>query len=227
MSLVPKIGEIRAFVSLHHFDFLFITETWLREDIGDNQIALENHNLIRRDRSPGSHGGVALYTKAKVKCSHLAELKAASTINRTVFDYRRADMDGLRTALDGANLSNCIESDDINDCWMKWKANFLSVVKTYTPTKRIKGRNFPPWMNGNIMYEIRKKEAVRKKLKSSPSDSLNNRFKQLRANVKKLIRESRSKFFSSLNTTFQANPKRFRSIFKLKTNNPVSQMSCP
>ena len=110
---------------------------------------------------------------------------------------RRADMDGLRRALDGANLSNCIESDDINDCWMKWKANFLSVVKTYIPTKRIKGRNFPPWMNGNIMYEIRKKEAVRKKLKSSPSDSLNNRFKQLRANVKKLIRESRSKFFSS------------------------------
>ena len=125
-------------------------------------------------------------------------------------------MDGLRTALDGANLSNCIESDDINDCWMKWKANFLSVVKTYIPTKRIKGRNFPPWMNGNIMYEIRKKEAVRKKLKSSPSDSLNNRFKQLRANVKKLIRESRSKFFSSLNTTFQTNPKRFWSIFKLK-----------
>ena len=44
-------------------------------------------------------------------------------------------MDGLRTALVGANLSNCIESDDINDCWMKWKANFLSVVKTYIPTK--------------------------------------------------------------------------------------------
>ena len=66
------------------------------------------------------------------------------------------------------------------------------------------------------MYEIRKKEAVRKELKSSPSDSLNNRFKQLRANVKKLIRESRSKFFSSLNTTFQTNPKQFWSIFKLK-----------
>lgn len=75
MSLVPKIDEICAFVSQHYFDFLFITETWLREDIGDNQIALENYNLIRRDCSPGSQGGVTLYTKAKVKCSHLAELE--------------------------------------------------------------------------------------------------------------------------------------------------------
>ena len=82
--------------------------------------------------------------------------------------------------------------------------------------KRIKGRKFPPWMNGNIMHELRKKDSVRKKLKSSPTDSLHNRFKQLRANVKKLIRESRSKFFSSLNATFQTNPKRFWSIFKLK-----------
>ena len=119
-------------------------------------------------------------------------IKAAPALNRTVFDYRKANMDGLRTALDRANLSDYIESDDINECWIKWKAKFQSVVKNYIPMKRIKERNFPPWMDGNIMHELRKKDSVRKKLKSSPTDSLHNRFKQLRANLKKLMRESRS-----------------------------------
>ena len=50
--------------------------------------------------------------------------------------------------------------------------------------KRIKGRNFPPWMNGNIMHELRKNDSGRKKLKSSPTDSLHNRFKPVTSQCK-------------------------------------------
>lgn len=61
MSLTPKIDEIRHFVFQHIPDFIFITETWLRESVGDNQIALSGYNIQRRDRSLGEHGGVCLY----------------------------------------------------------------------------------------------------------------------------------------------------------------------
>ena len=52
-----------------------ITETWLRDVIGDNQIALENFNLIRRDRLSGLHGGVCIYTRVEIKCKRLDELE--------------------------------------------------------------------------------------------------------------------------------------------------------
>ena len=105
-------------------------------------------------------------------------IKAAPKLNRTVFDYRRGNMDGLRSALAMIDFSNIIEpGQDINNCWEQWKNTFLSVVRDYIPTKKIQGRNSPPWINGSIIHEIRKKEAVRRKLRSSPSDALLAKFK--------------------------------------------------
>ena len=40
MSLVPKIDEVRLCVSKHSPDLVFITETWLKESIGDNHVDL-------------------------------------------------------------------------------------------------------------------------------------------------------------------------------------------
>ena len=75
MSLVPKVDEIRVLVSQRYFDFLFLTETWLRNVIGDNQVSLESFNLIRRDRLLGVHGGVCLYIRAEIKFRRLDELE--------------------------------------------------------------------------------------------------------------------------------------------------------
>ena len=75
MSLVPKVDEVRVLASRRYFDFLFITETWLRDVIGDNQIALENFNLIGHDRLSGLHGGVCIYTRVEIKCKRLDELE--------------------------------------------------------------------------------------------------------------------------------------------------------
>jgi hypothetical protein len=95
-------------------------------------------------------------------------------------------------------------------------------VRNYIPTKKIKGRNSPPWVNGSIIHEIRKKEEVRRKLRSSPSDTLLAKFKELRTKVKKMVRESRGKFYNFLDANFKTNPKRFWSIFKL--NNKQSSV---
>jgi hypothetical protein len=107
--------------------------------------------------------------------------------------------------------------EDINNCWEQWKNTFLSVVRNYIPTKKIKGRNSPPWINGSIIYEIRKKEAVRRKQRSSPSDALLAKFKlkSYEPKLKKMVRESRERFYNSLDANFKTNPKRFWSIFKL------------
>ena len=75
MSLTPKIDEVRVLISQHSFDFLFITETWLRNTIGDNHIFLADYNLIRRDHTSGQHGGVCFYTRNHIKCRRLDELE--------------------------------------------------------------------------------------------------------------------------------------------------------
>ena len=52
----------------------------------------------------------------------------------------------------------------------------MAGVSDFIPTKKIKGKNSPPWINGEIIYAIKKKEAARRRLKKSPSNLHREKF---------------------------------------------------
>ena len=79
MSLTPKIDEIRHFVSQDYPNFIFITETWLRESVEDNQVTLPGYNIQRRDRSSGDHGGVCLYLNEGIKFNILRDIEDSNS----------------------------------------------------------------------------------------------------------------------------------------------------
>ena len=79
MSLTPKINEIRHFVSQYNPDFIFITETWLRESVEDNQVTLPGYNVQRQDRSSGDHGGVCLYLNEGIKFNILRDIEDSNS----------------------------------------------------------------------------------------------------------------------------------------------------
>lgn len=84
---------------------------------------------------------------------------------------------------------------------------------------------------------------MRRKLKSTPSDVLRVKFKELRARVKQIVSCYRAHFFQTLDADLYTNLKRFWSLFKLKTKDstvpgnvslasesdlaPVRSASCP
>ena len=96
------------------------------------------------------------------------ELNAFVTIQaktrRYVYDYGKGDFEGLRSALSPKNLCSNIDHEDINDDWQSWKNTFLQTVSKYVPCKKIKGHNPLPWITGNILNLINKKNTVRRKL---------------------------------------------------------------
>ena len=91
---------------------------------------------------------------------------------------------------------------------------FRDAVHDGIPSKTVKNINSPPWINGEILHAIRKKETVRRKLKSSPTDALSKKFRELRTRVKRLVSEGRSQFFDTISEALHTNPKRFWSVFK-------------
>ena len=110
-----------------------------------------------------------------------ASTKPTHKLKRTVYDYRNGDFDRLRGALEALNLCNLIQdSDDINVDWTYWKDAFLSAVSN---NSREKTPRLP----------LRKKEAARSKLKKSPTDHQQQKYRELRAKAKTRIRESRAK----------------------------------
>ena len=137
-------------------------------------------------------------------------VRASPRIKRLVFDYRKGNFDRVRATLENLDLCSGIESEvDIN--------LFFSAIRNNIPMKKIRNINSPPWINGEIIHAIKRKETVRRKLKSSPTDALRNRFKELRTEVKHLMAESRSRFFEDIGEDLHHNPKRFWSVFKIKS----------
>ena len=111
-----------------------------------------------------------------------ASTKATHKIKRTVCDYRNGDFDGLRGALEALNLCNLIQDrDEINLDWTCGKTAFMSAVSDFIATKKIKGKNIPPWITSEIIHALRKKEAARSKLKKSPTDHQQQKYRELRA----------------------------------------------
>ena len=141
-----------------------------------------------------------------------AFVNASSHPRKFVYDYANGDFEDLREDLSAINLASIVSHNNIDDDWRCRKNLFLAAVKDFVPSKRLKGRNPVPWIDSNILNLIKKKNSVRQKLKSHPNAGLRDKFKSLRAQVKKLLRESRDHFYDSIDTGFRFNPKHLWSI---------------
>ena len=86
------------------------------------------------------------------------------------------------------NLSSVVGHNIIDDDGRFWKDLSLAAVKDFVASKRLKGRNPVPCIDSNILNLIKKENSVRQKLKSHPNARLRDKFKSLRAQVKKLLR---------------------------------------
>ena len=145
-------------------------------------------------------------------------IKAPPKTHRFVYDYWRGDFEGPWSVLRVTNLSNCISGEDINSDWQCWRDVFLVGVADHIPRKRLKGRNPVPWINGQIINLIKKKETTHQKLKRSPtSDYLRKKFKGMCSEVKRLIQVSRDAFFGLMESDLKCNPKRFWSVLSHKS----------
>ncbi len=141
---------------------------------------------------------------------------------RLIYNYRQANFEGLRKRLTDMNLCSMLTNNgpecSIDDDWSTWKNSVMYAMNEFVPTKCVDSRRTPPWITGNILHLIRKKVTARKRFLSRGTDYLKEKFNNLRAEVKRLIQESRKSFYSSLGNTLRINPKRFWSVFKISSS---------
>ena len=156
-------------------------------------------------------------------------LKVLPKMNRFIYDYNKGNFKGLRSSLRAANLSNLISPDaaDINNDWRCWKDTVLASVADFIPKKKLKGTNLLPWINGSIINLINKKDSIRKKLKQWASSLLREKFRTLRSEIKRRLRECREAIFVDMESNLKSNPKRFSSVLRVKSKPKTSLKRLP
>ena len=102
-----------------------------------------------------------------------AFLKAPTKFIRNVCDDAKEDFEGLCSALRAGLIYTISDSGvDIDTDWECWKKPCLTDISNFIRQKKLKGRNPVPWVDGNILHKIKKKESIRRKMKKDPSGSL-------------------------------------------------------
>ena len=65
-SIINKTAELSIIVDKHNSDIIFATETWLNENVPSEVVNIPGLIVIRKDRSSGRGGGIAIYIKDNV-----------------------------------------------------------------------------------------------------------------------------------------------------------------
>ena len=131
------------------------------------------------------------------------------------YSGNRGNFDELRSSILRILPDLAMSTDSIDDCWLKWEKMFLGAVDI--PTRTIKDKKCPPWIDGEVRHFIRKKYDALRKFRKDRSDIRKQNLRELSQKVKYLIRAKHleySIYLKKIEGSFKDNPKLFWSCNK-------------
>ena len=87
------------------------------------------------------------------------------TLPHLVFDYSRADWNGLSDYLMDTDFSTCFGSNDIEFIWLTLKNTIHNAIQLFNPKIKLKSHQHPKWFNAKIRHQLKCLHTLRKKLK--------------------------------------------------------------
>ena len=118
---------------------------------------------------------------------------------RKVFLYKRVDTPGLKDrtrAFADRFMSQNFALINAIDMWIKFKTVFLFALDKFIPPKNDQGKIWYTWIDA-IRAPISKKEKLYHKARRSNDESLESRYKRLRAYVQKEISDAYWRYVSN------------------------------
>lgn len=143
---------------------------------------------------------------------------------RSVFNYKKADWDGLRTALRAANLQELINTriDNVSLACSTWTSKVIEIAKLFIPKIRLKNPNSPPWIDGEILLLSRKKERLRRKALQSNNPNTWAAYRRARNKLRSLVNKKYDHYVYESFSGNSENMKRFWGLVRSKCKNKTT-----
>ena len=102
-SLLPKVGsdELRGLCTYRRYMAIVVTETWLSPEVLDNELAVGEYNLVRRDKN--RHGGdiaIFIHNSLPFKPLHLSHSELELVAIECLLNSRIVTIAGFYRPLD-------------------------------------------------------------------------------------------------------------------------------
>ena len=136
-----------------------------------------------------------------VICDINFKLTPPKVPQRTVYVYKKADMEGLKLDLEQSFetlLASEPSKKTVEENWVDFKTTLVSTSKKHIPQKNINGKRTLPWVNTRIRRLIRQKQRRYNTARRTKSDQNWHKFKQLRKTVHKEIEIAHRNYVNNL-----------------------------
>ena len=147
---------------------------------------------------------------------------------RYIFDYSKADWDGLSSYLFDYDFSPILHLNDIEACWSSLKQLVLSALSLFVPKVKLRRHQRPKWFTSDIQNHLNKVHSLRKKARSTPSPRNLTNFASSESLLQAEMSEAKLNYESHLVSTFAVNKnyKIFNYLHSLTTQNTLPATVC-
>ena len=178
-----------------------------------NQPELFSNINVEKDVYPSDHYLVNFTLRVSID--------KIQKVPRIVYNYRKADWNGLRNAISNTDMCNILRtySTDINQACQQWTVTFKKLIDKFIPRHKIKNVDTPPWIDGDVIHLSNKKESAHRKAFKRNTPESWNKYKRLRNKLGNLVDFKYNKYIEDTTSAVCDNPKRFWGLLRSKTKN--------
>jgi hypothetical protein len=177
-------------------------------------VLTNNHDLVSKvecfpELSISDHFPMVIET-------NIANNKNYSSIEE-IFDYRKADFNGMRELLCTINWPQALGSQNTEGMWQIFKNYLSSSMNACIPKKRRRIKDEPLWMNHSVKKMARKKKRAWNTVKKYPTIKNRIDHKNICQEMKALVATCKEIFERKLACDLKQDPKLLYSYMKSKT----------
>ena len=155
---------------------------------------------------------------AILTCEFNIKRSTKEKVRRTVYNFKAADFDVIRSELSELCLADTVSSyNDVEDAWSYWSQSVMHVVESHVPKVTVPDSTLPPWVTSEARHLQNLKHTAWKKAKRTNKPQHWAKFRKLRNKLKNLLTQNHAQFLTDLGRDCTGNPKRFWSYFRMKS----------
>lgn len=117
---------------------------------------------------------------------------------RLLWQYRRADFEGLQAELLDVFDSSPDCEDDADVLWDRFRDRFLDAAKKYIPSRVTSCRRKLPWITHSVLRRMRRRDAAHRRAKRLATPEAWGWFRTARNRAVAAMRDARKQFLAAL-----------------------------
>ena len=138
-----------------------------------------------------------------------------------VWNYSKADLEGLQSYLFDRNFDACLQFEDVNDIWSHIKEHIYDPCQLFVP--RVKCQSLSPkWFNPEIRYMQKKTLALRHRYNRSRIDHTLSKINHTESLLQDLIISSKIDYEHHLVSNYHSEPGKLFDYLKNLSNSTSS-----